>query len=233
MKKYGYVYHTYCAKTKCHYVGQRKGKQFDRVYLGSGLILHCAILKYGEDAFEVTPIKWCSSQEELNIEEIWQIARFRKQYPKKMYNILNGGHGGTGPGVPEKISKALRGRKKSDAHKAALKQSWNANYKARCVQNKRMWILRKQRYGPSGGNKSPTPDEQRRRTASIRRTFANNPEAVKDRIVKVWSTRYKKYGDTGGNISQQASHNTERYRRIMKNAWELRKQKFGPSGKPV
>jgi hypothetical protein len=270
MKKFGYVYHTFCTESKRHYIGQHVGIKFDSFYLGSGKILWRAIRKYGEDAFEVTPIKWCTSKEELNIEEIWQIARFRKRYGRRMlYNVANGGEGLSSdswtkamrenlrikkrtwkpskstlqkqqmardcrtiaewkaigkkiglaninrrhskktkilmslhnghrrPEVAARTGVALKGRKKTAEHRTALKRSWKINYAARCNQNKKMWILRKQRYGPSGGNKCPTPEEQIKRVASICRAFAKNPEAVKKRAAKVWRIRHHLYGPSG------------------------------------
>lgn len=123
--KYGYVYHTFCTASKKHYIGQHVGAKFDSFYLGSGKILKRAVLKYGEDAFEVTPIKWCASKEELNLEEIWQITRFRKRYGKrKIYNITNGGGGISSeswtPEMRGAISRAHKGIKLSKEHRAKI-----------------------------------------------------------------------------------------------------------------
>jgi len=114
MNRYGYVYHTYCKASGKHYIGQHAGSKFDSLYLGSGKVLRRALLKYGEDAFEVTPIKWVTSREELDLEEIWQIARFTKSYGKRMmYNLSKGGTGGAQVFTPAyrlKISLANRGQ---------------------------------------------------------------------------------------------------------------------------
>lgn len=106
MKHFGYVYHTHCAASDKHYVGQRKSARFDPFYFGSGTHLRRALLKHGEDAFTVTPIKWVESKEELNIQEIWFIAAYRAQYGReRMYNITDGGEGFSGKHSEESIAK--------------------------------------------------------------------------------------------------------------------------------
>ena len=95
MTPHGYVYHTFCAASGRHYVGQHVGARFDPFYFGSGTLLRRALVKHGEDAFTVTPIKWVESQAELDIQEIWFIAAYRKQYGReRMYNLADGGEGG-------------------------------------------------------------------------------------------------------------------------------------------
>lgn len=97
MEKYGYVYHTYCKDSGRHYVGQHIGTRFDPFYFGSGKLLRRALVKHGEDAFTVTPIKWVDTKEELDIQEIWFIASYREQYGReRMYNICDGGEGFNG-----------------------------------------------------------------------------------------------------------------------------------------
>ena len=43
-----------------------------------------AVKKYGTDAFRVEPIKWAVSQMELDIEEMWYIAKYTEQYGQRM-----------------------------------------------------------------------------------------------------------------------------------------------------
>jgi hypothetical protein len=121
--------------SKKHYIGQHVGPKFDSFYLGSGKILKRAILKYGEDAFEVTPIKWVESKVELDLEEIWFIAKYTKQYGKRMmYNITKGGDGVSSgswtSGMRDAVSRAhkgkytwMKGKHHSEASRRKLSES--------------------------------------------------------------------------------------------------------------
>ena len=75
------------------YVGQRKfqGKWNEDTYMGSGKILKQAIKKEGELNFEKFLIQHCYSQDELDKQEQFWIAEYRKR-GKAEYNIANGGN---------------------------------------------------------------------------------------------------------------------------------------------
>lgn len=93
---YGYIYLTTNLINGKIYVGKKKSEKFlNERYLGSGLIIHNAINKYGKDNFKVELLKWCNSEEELNYEEIKYIAKFNARDPDIGYNILKGGNGGS------------------------------------------------------------------------------------------------------------------------------------------
>ena len=95
---YGYIYLTINKINHKTYVGQKKlkNKNWDKDnYLGSGKYLKRAIKKYGKENFEKFLIQFCYSKEELDKQEIFWIAEYRKR-GLAQYNIANGGCGTKG-----------------------------------------------------------------------------------------------------------------------------------------
>ena len=92
MKKYGYVYHTYCLPSRKHYIGRCKSGVFKPEYHGSGERLKLALNKYGESSFVTVPLVWAEWDGELNALEIQIIKMYRERYgEKEVYNLSNGG----------------------------------------------------------------------------------------------------------------------------------------------
>ena len=141
---YGYIYLTINKVNHKTYVGQKtlKNKTWDKDnYLGSGKILKCAIKKYGRENFEKFLIQFCYSKEELNKQEIFWIAEYRKR-GLAQYNIANGGEGGVFKGRPpwnkgktgvysdevlKRLSEACKGRKCSEETKRKMSESHKGN----------------------------------------------------------------------------------------------------------
>jgi len=191
--KFGYVYHTHCKVSKKHYIGQHQGSTFNPVYYGSGKIIRCALEKYGEDAFEVTPIKWCSSKEEMNIEEIWQIAKFRKQLGiKKMYNISTGGEGPSGyrhsKQMLEHLSEMRKGRRLSAEHRKAI----GLGNKGKPLSAERREKIRVALLGKPSWNKG-----KHWSAATKKRMTDAAQNRTREHGLKIWRTRREKYGASG------------------------------------
>jgi len=93
------------------YVGQTKKTDTD--YFGSGLLMMRAIKKYGRKNFKRETLIECSSQEELDEQEIFWIQALNTLQPNG-YNIENGGNG------IDKISKKSK-EKMSEAQKRIWK----------------------------------------------------------------------------------------------------------------
>ena len=112
---YGYIYLTINKVNHKTYVGQKmlKNKNWDKDgYLGSGKYLKRAIKKYGKENFEKFLIQFCNTREELDKQEIFWIAEYRKRGLAR-YNIADGGKGGSKPMSEEakkKISNTIKGR---------------------------------------------------------------------------------------------------------------------------
>ena len=132
---YGYIYLTINKINHKTYVGQKKlkNKNWDKDnYLGSGKLIKCAIKKYGKKNFEKFLIQFCYSKEELDKQEIFWIAEYRKR-GLAQYNIANGGEGNAGykhsEEAKKKISEAMKvytynkGRHLSEETKKKMSES--------------------------------------------------------------------------------------------------------------
>lgn len=67
--------------------------------------IHAAIVKYGEENFDIQEIDTASNLDELNEKEMYWIAQFKKI--SKLYNLNNGGGGNTGHIVSDSTRQKL------------------------------------------------------------------------------------------------------------------------------
>jgi group I intron endonuclease len=88
-----YIYKTTNLINGKIYVG-KKESDFDPSYLGSGLLINKAILKYGIENFIVEQIDDSESVEDLNKKEKFWISELCAQDIAIGYNICEGGEGG-------------------------------------------------------------------------------------------------------------------------------------------
>ena len=109
-----YIYKTTNTVNGKIYIGKRiYNERSDKYYLGSGIYLNRAIKKYGRINFTKEIIEWCT-KDILSEREIYWIKFCNATNSKVGYNISNGGDGGNlGDEVNRRISKSLKGRKKS------------------------------------------------------------------------------------------------------------------------
>ncbi len=92
--KYGYIYKTTNLLNDRIYIGQRRG-EFNKEYLGSGIVILKAIKKYGRDNFAVILLGQAHNKKSLDILEKYYIIIYKKRLPNRfMYNLANGGQGG-------------------------------------------------------------------------------------------------------------------------------------------
>src|SRR5271170_5866256 len=63
---------------------------------GRGLALYHAIRKYGEEAFEISPLAVCRSKAAMDAAERWFIRMYESNNPEFGYNLSTGGEGRTG-----------------------------------------------------------------------------------------------------------------------------------------
>ena len=161
---YGYIYLTINKINHKTYVGQKmlKNKNWDKDgYLGSGKHLKCAIKKYGRENFEKFLIQFCYSKEELDKQEIFWIAEYKKR-GLAQYNIAYGGQGVHGKLSEEvrckmseshkgichseearcKISEAHKGKRLSEEHRRKLSEAHKGKHKGKhwkLVDGKRVY----------------------------------------------------------------------------------------------
>lgn len=94
------------------YIGQHKYRVLNDLYMGSGILIKKAIIKYGIENFE-KEILYSNIQykETADSMEIFAIAK-EKALGKAEYNIADGGQGGNlGEAVNKKISEKAKGNK--------------------------------------------------------------------------------------------------------------------------
>lgn len=118
-KKYGCIYCTTNTINGKKYIGQHKygNPNFDKYYLGSGVVLRSAIKKYGRKNFEKEILCECDSAEELNNMEIYYIKLHNAVDSDNYYNLADGGNGSQGNhwrlNATETV-KAIADKKKSE-----------------------------------------------------------------------------------------------------------------------
>lgn len=67
---FGYIYKTINLINGKIYIGQHIAKEFEaEKYLGSGILLHKAVKKYGKENFKVILLESCDSKEQLDDRE--------------------------------------------------------------------------------------------------------------------------------------------------------------------
>lgn len=122
------------------YVGQHKTNKLDDKYFGGGLILNKSINKNGRENFKKEIIEFCETWDHLNEREIYWIEKLDARNPEVGYNLCKGGRGGCARGImnpmfgkslpretAEKISKKLKGHKRTEEAKEKQSQTIKAN----------------------------------------------------------------------------------------------------------
>lgn len=121
---YGYIYITTNLLNGKKYIGQHKASSFDDKYIGSGIYLNRAILKYGKINFICEILESCNTKDELNEREIYWINKFDAVSSENFYNIAIGGTGGDlGYVANKKRSETIVGHIVSDNTKQKMSQS--------------------------------------------------------------------------------------------------------------
>ena len=132
----GIIYKATCVANGKVYVGQtttllklRQKNHFYEAARGEDSHFCRALRKYGDDAFIWEHIDTADSIDELNQKEVYWIVFYKCfEDPTKGYNSDPGGKNAkSSEETKKKISEALKGRPKSDEHKARIKAA-RANY---------------------------------------------------------------------------------------------------------
>lgn len=127
MKKYFLIYKTTNQINQKFYIGKHETTDLNDGYLGSGIAITAAIKKYGKINFKREILHVFDNKKLMESKEKELLSDTVLQNPQ-CYNIALGGQGGNlGSTVNQKIgiamSIALKGKSKSDSHKAALSKS--------------------------------------------------------------------------------------------------------------
>lgn len=90
MEKQFFIYLTTNLINGKQYIGQHYGYENDN-YLGSGVKLSRAIIKYGKENFHRVILCYCKDQQEANQKEIEIIAKYNAVDSDEFYNLAEGG----------------------------------------------------------------------------------------------------------------------------------------------
>lgn len=118
----GYIYETTNLIDGRKYVGKRETLKDIDTYLGSGKILKLAIKKYGRESFKKRVLCFYDSKKELGDAEKYFIAVYRHFY-SDMYNIADGGEGGSHPAWNKGKPGINKGKKYTEETKAKMSAS--------------------------------------------------------------------------------------------------------------
>ena len=127
MKKYFLIYKVTNLVNQKFYIGKHETVDVNDGYLGSGRAIVSAIKKHGRANFSKEILHVFDNKESMESAER-RLVTERLISDPLCYNLALGGQGGNiGPIVNEKIGRAmsacLKGKPKSEAHKAALRKS--------------------------------------------------------------------------------------------------------------
>jgi osmotically-inducible protein OsmY len=149
----------------------------------------CAALKkYGPDAFTWIILHECASYKDALAEEVRLIAQMNPEY-----NITSGGQGMPGlvrtPEWIEKVSKALKGRKKTEAERIKIKECARpeAHYKpVTCLDDGKWFESMKacaEHYGISSNGIGEVLAGRQATSSGLAFAFTSNPIADEERLM--------------------------------------------------
>lgn len=133
MKKATYIiYKTVCLENNKIYVGQHKTSNLEDGYLGSGKLIKRAIEKYGKDKFKREILCEVDSFLDARIQEEFWIEKLNSTNKTIGYNITKYAWGGQpiAEETRKKISKSLKGKKRSENTKNKMRKPKSSEAKA-------------------------------------------------------------------------------------------------------
>lgn len=154
---HGYVYKTTNSINRKSYIGKKHSSVVDLSYLGSGILLHKAIKKYGRENFSVEVLSWANSTSELNELEKKFIS---EQSPE--YNLALGGDGGN------IISHLPNAKEIHEKQRSGIK-AWHARMTA---EEKSVWIEKIRRNRKGNFREGYVPTKEHRKKSSVSNILA-------------------------------------------------------------
>lgn len=148
------IYSCFNTITGKHYIGQTKFTAFER-FLGhlkesrmqkshrKGSKFHSALRKYGKDAFIITVLTTCNTQDETDLAEQYWISYFKSTDDEFGYNTAIGGLTHFGPKnhseeTKAKMSAVKLGKKFTEEHKRRISEA-NKGKKYDCKEDHPWW----------------------------------------------------------------------------------------------
>ncbi len=104
------------------------------------MAIHCAIRKYGIDAFEISEIATAQTAEELNALESQKIKEYQADVRGIGYNLTSGGESPKQtPELIARLSALRKGQKRSLAVRTAMSEAQKKRWKERPVIREKGW----------------------------------------------------------------------------------------------
>lgn len=186
MKTYNYIYLITNNLNGKIYVGKHSTDNLNDGYMGSGVALHRAYNKYGQEHFTKKILAYADTEEKLNWFERFYIKKYHAR--TKGYNLTDGGDGVLGlrrdawnKGVPcsedqkHKISLKLKGKPMSEETKLKLSLKLKGKkQKTRSEETKKK--ISETKKGKTPWNKGKTMSEEQKR--KISESLKRKKEAV-------------------------------------------------------
>ena len=190
---YGYIYKTTNLINNKVYIGQHISKEYDKNYIGSGVLLWKAINKYGKENFKNELICECIDQKDSDEKEKFYIKKYKVLLGTNCYNIMNGGKYGATPEYWTEVSRQKFSKKISDIrHSKKFKKYFEDTRKER---SKKQSIAMK-------GHK---PSKESRQKASISNRGQKRSNETKQKMKDVWhDTHSSDYKQHATNLGRKA-----------------------------
>lgn len=185
----GYIYFILNKVNGKTYVGHHKSCKLwnEGSYMGSGKRLKLAFKKYGKGNFEKFLIQYCETKDELDRQEIFWIAEYRKR-GKAEYNVADGGY----------CTRGMQGHHHSIESRELISKN-NRHYQTEETKEKisknnaHFWLGKKKsdetrkhmsesHKGKPGNNKGRHFSEEHKRKLSESKKGKTRPEYVKDNL---------------------------------------------------
>lgn len=159
-KIYNYFYIIINLTNGHFYLGIHSTNKLADGYFGSGKALKLAIKKYGKENFELTPLKFFGTRDELMAYEREVVnERFLDYYKGICYNLKKGGEGGCEKVfTDEELKERRRKYKQSPKGKEVERKSHDKYYQ----QNREEILERQQEYQQSPKGKEARRKSQRK-----------------------------------------------------------------------
>lgn len=160
MKTYNYIYLITNTLNGKIYVGKHSTDNLNDGYMGSGVALHRAYNKYGQEHFSKKILAYADTEEKLNWFERFYIKKYHAR--TKGYNLTDGGEGTLG--LTRTFSEEHK-RKLSESHKGQT--AWNKGVQYTEETKRKLSESHKGQIAWNKGKKCKQLSEEHKRKISV------------------------------------------------------------------